>query len=243
MRRNGWVSCLTWSGSRTGPPFSTTSCARLSFDRGRDADPAARLVVADGVVDQVLDHAGEQRLAARDPRVRTAVAARRRSPMAEIVSAWRSIARRASSASETVDSSPSGPCWVWARVRKLSSSRSTWSSSRRSRSASVRMCGGTGPGLAIATSSEVRIPASGVRSSCEALATNWRSNANERSRRSSSWSKVSASSFSSSSGPVEVQTLVQVGGGDLPGGRRDRAQRPQEPPGHQPTDGERAPRP
>ncbi len=40
-------------------------------------------------------------------------------------------------------------------------------------------------------------------------------------------------------GAGEVQTLVQVGGGDLPGGRRDRAQRPQEPPGHQPTDRER----
>ena len=42
-------------------------------------------------------------------------------------------------------------------------------------------------------------------------------------------------------GAGEVQTLVQVGGGDLPGGRRDRAQRPQEPPGHQPTDREQGP--
>ena len=42
-------------------------------------------------------------------------------------------------------------------------------------------------------------------------------------------------------GAGEVQALVQVGGGDLPGGCRDRAQRPQEPPGHQPTDREREP--
>jgi hypothetical protein len=42
-------------------------------------------------------------------------------------------------------------------------------------------------------------------------------------------------------GPAEVQPLVEVGGGDLPGSCGDRAQRPQEPPGHQPTECKREP--
>jgi hypothetical protein len=39
-------------------------------DQRGDANPAAWLVVADDVVDYVLDHPGEQRLATGDPRVR-----------------------------------------------------------------------------------------------------------------------------------------------------------------------------
>ena len=67
-------------------------------------------------------------------------------------------------------------------------------------STSWRSSAGTQP-PAIATSSIVRLVASGVRSSCEALATNWRWPSKAASRRSSMASKVSASSLSSSSGP------------------------------------------
>ena len=65
-------------------------------------------------------------------------------------------------------------------------------------------------GLAIATSIRVRIEVSGVRSSCEALATNrcWLTKA--RSRRSSISSKVSASSLSSSSAAAEADPLVEM---------------------------------
>ena len=49
-----------------------------------------------------------------------------------------------------------------------------------------------------ATSATVRWRASGVRSSCEALATNWRWDSNARSSRASSSSKLAASSPSSS---------------------------------------------
>ena len=55
--------------------------------------------------------------------------------------------------------------------------------------------------LAMATSIRVRMEVSGVRSSCEALATNRRWLAKARSRRSSMSSKVSARSLSSSWGP------------------------------------------
>ncbi len=71
----------------------------------------------------------------------------------------------------------------------------------RSRPASAVVCGGAGSGLAIATSSEARMVASGVRSSWEALATKRRWAANAPSSRSSSPSIVSARSFTSSAGP------------------------------------------
>ena len=59
-------------------------------------------------------------------------------------------------------------------------------------------------GLARATSMAVRMTVSGVRSSCEALATNRRCAANARSSRSSMSSNVSASSLSSSRAPVRA---------------------------------------
>ncbi|MNW57154.1 hypothetical protein D3C74_349340 [compost metagenome] len=56
-------------------------------------------------------------------------------------------------------------------------------------------------GSSSATSRTVRLIVSGVRSSCEALATKRRCPSNDRSRRSSIASNVSARSLSSSSGP------------------------------------------
>ena len=65
-------------------------------------------------------------------------------------------------------------------------------------------CRAVGDGLARVTSIAVRITVSGVRSSCEALATNRRWVANAASRRSSMPSNVSASSLSSSLPPVSA---------------------------------------
>ena len=56
-------------------------------------------------------------------------------------------------------------------------------------------------GRRIATSTSARLIVSGVRSSCEALATKRRWPSKERSSRSSIVSKVSASSLTSSFGP------------------------------------------
>ena len=78
---------------------------------------------------------------------------------------------------------------------------SDWPSASRTRPTTVSSPSVVLVGLAMATSIRVRIEVSGVRSSCEALATNRRWLAKARSSRSSMSSKVSASSLSSSSGP------------------------------------------
>ena len=75
---------------------------------------------------------------------------------------------------------------------------------RRTRAAMSSSCCVVRVGLASATSMAVRMTVSGVRSSCEAFATNRRCAANARSRRSSMSSKVSASSLSSSWAPVRA---------------------------------------
>ena len=179
------------------------------LDRGADAQPALWLVVADGVLDHVLDHAGEQRRAAADPGVRIR-------PLLDVQALRRDcggavLDRHARELGEGERGLVGERPLLGLREREeLSSSASMRSSSRRSRSASVTTCAGTGPGLAIATSSDARIPASGVRSSCEALATKRRSEANERSSRSRSSSKVSASSVSSSSGPERFSRSCRV---------------------------------
>ena len=81
---------------------------------------------------------------------------------------------------------------------------SAWSMDRRTRAAMSSSCCVVRFGLARATSMAVRITVSGVRSSCEAFATNRRCAANAWSSRSSISSKVSASSLSSSWAPVSA---------------------------------------
>ena len=102
------------------------------------------------------------------------------------------------------------PCCARASARNPSSSPSTRSSSPRSRSARAIVAAGTGSGLATATSTLARIVASGVRSSCEALATNRRCAAKAPSSRSSSPSMVSARSFSSSPGPATASRSCRL---------------------------------
>ena len=89
-----------------------------------------------------------------------------------------------------------------------SSSRSTRSSSPYSLSATDTA--GTGDGLASATSSDARIVASGVRSSCAAFAANRRCAANDPSSRSSSPSIVSDRSLSSSRGPPTASRACRL---------------------------------
>ena len=134
----------------------------------------------------------------------TSTAARCVSTVSRLAAIWSARAASAavmSGSSATWSCSSSWPFWARASVRKLSSSRSAWSRSTRSSASSSRVWAGTPPGFAIATSRVVRIIASGVRSSCEALATNRRCASNAASKRSSSRSIVSASRRSSSRGP------------------------------------------
>ncbi len=96
------------------------------------------------------------------------------------------------------------PWSLTARVSSASTMLSARSIERRTRTAMSSSCTPVGDGLARVTSIAVRITVSGVRSSCEALATKRRWVANAASRRSSMPSKVSASSFSSSLAPVSA---------------------------------------
>ncbi len=123
------------------------------------------------------------------------------SPLAAISAARSASARAADSDMSTSVALPSAPCRARASTSRPSRRSSTWSSCGRRRSANSSACGAAF-GLAAATSSDARIVASGVRSSCEALATNRRWAVNDASSRSSSPSMVSARYFTSSSGPV-----------------------------------------
>ena len=112
------------------------------------------------------------------------------------------IAAAAISSSDTVDSSATGA--LLGAGERQGSSRAA-GRPERSPSEPVferSICGGSARAWRSPTSSDARIPAIGVRSSCEALATNRRCASNAASSRSSSPSIVSASSLSSSSGPA-----------------------------------------
>ena len=95
------------------------------------------------------------------------------------------------------------------------------------------------PGRRSATCSTVRSAASGVRSSWAALATKCRCDSNDASSRANRSFSVSPSSANSSSRLPRPQPPAQVGGGDVPRGRDDRLQRPQQAAGQQPAEPER----
>ncbi len=94
------------------------------------------------------------------------------------------------------------------------------------------------PGSARATWLMTRCRASGVRSSWEALAMNWRWALKATSSRASSPSKVSPSSLNSSWGAAEGEALAQAGG-DAACGRGNGTQRPQHAPGDEPAERDR----
>ena len=102
------------------------------------------------------------------------------------------------------DSRRSRPRWLRARVSSASMSCSCWSPASSEHPCRCRGGGQGGAGSARAIWSRVRLRASGVRSSWEALATNWRWASNAASSRASSPSMVSPRSLSSSSGPARA---------------------------------------
>ena len=90
-------------------------------------------------------------------------------------------------------------------TRRSVRSSASWTASAIERSSALEACGS-----ASVTSSSVRMTVSGVRSSCEALATKRRWLAKAPDRRSSISSKVSASSLSSSRGPSSAMRSSSV---------------------------------
>ena len=132
----------------------------------------------------------------------------------------------------------SSACSERASISRPSISRSCRALTASSVSPSWRSSGGAS-GRPSATSSSVRLMASGVRSSCEALATNRRWPSNARSSRSSIASNVSASSLTSSCGPVSAIRSCRSAVGDPARGLGDLVQRPQRPAGDQPADADR----
>jgi len=102
------------------------------------------------------------------------------------------------------------PACPRARVRSASMSCSCWAPAARTRSCAARRVSAVASGSARATWLRIRCLASGVRSSCEALATNWRWALNDASSRASSPSKVSPSSLSSSSGPPRASRSCRL---------------------------------
>ena len=108
-RRKGWVSCLTSMGSRTGPPFSTTRCARLPLTAvvTRASRPASLWLTALSTTFSTIrkssvwlpvTHASGHCCCSTP------------SPIAEMASARALDGQAGDSPSETVDWSASGPC-------------------------------------------------------------------------------------------------------------------------------------
>ena len=95
----------------------------------------------------------------------------------------------------------SAPSSARASKRRSSTRRSMRTSSMRAMRSVRRTSSALGAAWRESTSSWPRMTVSGVRSSCDASATNARWPANASSRRSSMWSKASASTRISSGGP------------------------------------------
>ena len=66
-RRNGWASCADLLLVEDVPAGLHHQAGQVPVAPGGDADPAAVVVVRDRVVDHVVHHAAQQRLAARHP--------------------------------------------------------------------------------------------------------------------------------------------------------------------------------
>ena len=167
-RRNGSNSDGTSSGGISGPPLATSMNAMPVAGAGRHLDPAVRDVVPDRVVDQVGDQPLDQhRIAQGGPGPRAACTVTGRARMAG------AAASSASSASTATSSGSRGPVprSLRASVSSASISASARSAAWRTSTAIASSCAGVRPGLASVTSIAVRITVSGVRSSCEALAT------------------------------------------------------------------------
>ena len=197
-RWNGWKMRSTSAGLMTGPVLATVSWLLPATGAGADPDVTGRRVVPDRVVDQVRDEVfGQHRVTRYDGGFQRGV----RSPVAQ-AGGIEDVFGDGGQVDLLVDGEP-------ALVAREDEQRADEVLGVIHRSADVRRHGAQVVGRAVAgcpatTSTVVRMTASGVRSSCEALAMNrcWPSNA-AWSRPSIS-SNVSASSRSSSRGPVSA---------------------------------------
>ena len=193
-----WLGELaTPARSRRGPPLSTTSRACCRRVRARCDEPVRR-VVEHGVLDHVLDHRSQQRLGARSRRSERARFAPGAASGDLLVAGGERVV--GDLAQRDRRPRPSSPRCARASVRKLSSSRSAWSSWSRRFAPSA----GAAPARLGFSARDIEHDAH-RRERCAQLMRGVRDepprDSNAASRRSSSPSIVSASCVSSSRGP------------------------------------------
>ena len=205
-----------------GPSSSTMNRTRPSPDSTPSIDGAVRGGVRDRVAQQVAQRLGQAVLVGLDEHLRDRAdheAPRRdvREPPDEV------LHERAQLDDATgAGTPPRRPGRAAACPRRGGSSarsrRPTSFSTRRTSSAS-------GCSVSASTSSWPRMTVSGVRSSCDASATNavWRSNASWR--RSSMWSNASASTRTSSLAVADLHARAEVAAVDARGDARHPPQR------------------
>src|SRR5581483_766076 len=195
-RRNGSNSPSTSAASITGPVLATAS-------RTSPGSAPRPVSTSSRPPDALCRMAFSIKLPARRPSSAPSpvvgAGSKRPSVSTPAAAAWASASR--ASPARSTGPRTAGPRSERASRRRPSISALLRSVAWRTISAIRRSSSGGASGSARATSTSVRMIDSGVRSSWEALATKrfWLSNA--ASRRPSMASKVSASSFSSSSGP------------------------------------------
>ena len=200
-RWNGWKRRSTSSGGITGSGVAHRDARASGASSRGDLDPASADVVAQRVVDEVGDQALDEARVAGWP---VAGASARRSWMSRrSASSWRlqdDAPRRARRDRTTAHRST--PRSLVARVSRASIRRSCWLAELRAPArSSIAGSRRRRRGRRARPAGAVRCPASGVRSSWEALATKWRCDSNDASSRPKRSSSVRPSSVSSSSGP------------------------------------------
>ena len=217
----------------TGPLLPDREQRALALDAGPHPHPAAGDVVADGVVEQVADEPlDEARVAARRPRAR---ASRRSAARGRV----RESRPRDDRGEVERPRSLEPALAAGERQQRLDQRAPARSPTASTRSQTARRESTSACGSVSATSSSARPSVSGVRSSCEALATNRRWASNAACSRASRPSIVSASSFSSSSGPVSASRSWRFRSEIWRVGRGHRPQRAQHPAGDQPAERDR----
>ena len=206
-RWNGWKRRSTAAGGTVGPVLATETTARPSrvpvLTSTRPPGTLWRSALSSRFATRRsarrgLPAAGAAPSAACSVRFRSAA------------SAWRDAMTGPVTAARSKGSRSGRPACPVARVSSASMRCCCSAPAARTRSCAVRSDSTVAPGSARATWLMTRWRASGVRSSCEALAMNWRWARNDASSRASSPSKVSPSSLSSSSGPRRARRSLRL---------------------------------
>ena len=197
--RNGSISIWAISGSIRGPPLRTPISTVASVWRVRTAihpfDTLCRIALSSRLPIIRSSSAGSPRTTAGS-----------RSTLIPTCASWararRSVTQSPASEPRSTGSARRSADSLRASSSRLSISRSLRSTVSRTASPIARSSLALASESASATSISVRMIASGVRSSWDALATKCRWLANAESSRASMPSNVSASSLSSSAGPT-----------------------------------------